>query len=173
MPVLGVSGMIPGGPLQGIIFLGILFLWARIIDRRPLSDYGVSDSLSWLVNLVIGFFAVVGVWSGWHVLASSVGWMQIESAMTTSLGSLLFGLVGRLVSLAINTWVQDVAFFAIILASAAEGFQSRDIRPTTAVRGGWFVAVPFFTAIHGTPTVLDAVATAVGGDIGMDQHRDQ
>lgn len=146
MPLMGLSGMIPGGPLQGIIFLGILLLWARFIDRRPLSDYGVSGSRSWLLNLFVGFVAVVGVWIGWHALASSVGWMQIESAMTGSPGSLLFGLGGRLVSLAINTWVQDVAFFAIILASAAEGLHSRDIGPTEAVLGAWVVAVLFFTA---------------------------
>lgn len=165
MPVLGLSGMIPGGPLQGIIFLGLLLVWARYIDRRPLSDYGVSASPSWLVNLFIGFGVVVGVWSGWHLLASSVGWMQIEWSMTVPQESVLFGLGGVLVSLVINTWVQDAVFFAIVLASAAEGLHSRNIEPAKAVVGAWMVAVLFFTAIHGTPTILDAVATAAGGAV--------
>lgn len=165
MPVLGLSGMIPGGPLQGIVFIAMLLAWARYVDRRPLSDYGVSVSPAWLLNLLVGFVAVVVVWSGWHALASSLGWMQIDWSMTAPQDSVPLGLGGVLVSLAINTWVQDVVFFAIVLASAAEGLRSRDVEPTRAVVGAWLVAVLFFTAIHGTPTALDAVATAVGGAV--------
>lgn len=91
--------------------------------------------------------------------------MDIEWSMTAPQGSALVGLGGILVSQAINTWVQDVVFFAIILTSAAEGLRSRDVEPTKAVLGAWLVAVLFFTAIHGTPTVFDAVATAIGGAV--------
>jgi hypothetical protein len=59
--------------------------------------------------------------------------------------------------------VQDVVFFAIVLASAAEGFRSRGVDSRRAVLAGWLVGILFFTGIHGTPTVLDFVATAVGG----------
>ena len=165
MPILGVSGMIPGGPIQGVIMLLILFLWARYIDQRALTEYGVSATCSWVVNLLVGFLIVVGVWTAWHALATSFGWMQIDIAVTTPQGSLPVTLGGILVSLAINTWVQDVVFFAIIVASAAEGFRSRGIEPRRAVLGAWVVGWLFFTAIHGTPTVLDTVSTAVGGAV--------
>jgi len=165
MPALGLTGMIQGGPLQGLVFPGILLVWARYVDRRSLSAYGVSPSVSWLLNLLVGFAVVVGVWGGWHALASSLGWMGIEPAVTAPQGSALFGLGGMLVSLAINTWVQDVVFFAIVLASAAEGFRSRGVESRQAVVGGWLVGVLFFTAIHGTPTLVDAVSTAVGGAV--------
>lgn len=165
MPALGLSGLIPGGPLQGLVFLGLLVPWARYVDRRPLADYGVAASRRWVVDLAVGFLAVVGVWGGWHAFAAAAGWMHLETAVAGSPGSLLYGLGGRWVSLAVNTWVQDVAFFAIVLASAAEGLHSRDVSPAGAVLGGWAVAVLFFTAIHDTPTALDAVATAVGGAV--------
>lgn len=165
MPVLGLSGVIPGGPLQGVVFLGVLLVWARYVDRRPLSDYGVSASASWLSNLLVGFAAVVAVWGAWHALASSLGWMRIAVSTTAPQGSVLAGLGGVWVSLAINSWVQDVVFFAVVLASAAEGFHSRGVEPTRAVLGGWVVATVFFTAIHGTPTLLDTAATAVGGAV--------
>ena len=163
MPVLGLSGMIPGGPLQGISFLVILLGWARFIDRRPLSDYGVSLSASWGLQLLVGFAVVVGVWSGWHVLASSLGWMRIDWSMAALQGVVGFKLVGALVSLAINTWVQDVVFFAIVLAGAAEGLRSRDVESRRAVIGGWLVGAIFFTAIHETPTLLDFLGTFVSG----------
>lgn len=165
LPVLGLSGMIPGGPLQGLLFLGILVLWARYVDQRPLSEYGVSASASWVVNLVVGFAAVLTVWAGWHALAASLDWMQLEVAITAPQESVLFGLGGVFVSLAINTWVQDVVFFAIVVAGAAEGLRGRGLAPAQAVLGAWLVGVLFFTAIHGTPTVADAAGTAVGGAV--------
>lgn len=163
MPVLGLSGMIPGGPLQGMIFLGILVLWARFIDRRSLGDYGVSLSISWVLSLFVGFVAVVGIWSAWHGIAESVGWMRIEWSMAAPQGEVGLRLVGALVSLAINTWVQDAVFFGIVLVAAAEGLRSRDVEPKRAILGGWLVAAVFFTAIHGTPTLLDFLGTFVSG----------
>lgn len=165
MPLLGSPGMIIGGPLQ-VVFLVILLLpWARYVDRRPLSDYGVSASLSWVLNLFVGLVATGIVWSGWYALASSLGWVQIEMSMTAPQDSLAFGLGGTFVSLLLNTGVQDVVFFAIVLTSAAEGLRSRDIEPGLAVLGGWLVGILFFTGIHGTPTVLDFVGTALGGGV--------
>lgn len=163
MSLIGLSGMIPGGPLQGITMLAIIVPWARYVDRRPLSDYGVSMSGPWVVNLLVGLFAAVGVWGTWHVFGYWIGWTQIELSLTAPQGSVAFGLCGTLVSLAINRWVQDVVFFAIVLAGAAEGFHSRGVDSRRAVLSGWLVGILFFAGIHGTPTVLDFVATAVAG----------
>jgi hypothetical protein len=162
---VGLPGMIPGGPVQAATFLVLLLGWARFVDRRPLSDYGVSASWRWFATLGVGFLAVLSVWGGWHALASALGWMQVEWTPTAPGRSLAFVLVGRWVSLALNTWVQDVVFFAVVLASAAEGLRSRGLGERRAVLGGWVVAVAFFTAIHGTPTVLDAAGTVVGGAV--------
>lgn len=165
MPALGLRGMIPGGPIQGVIFGIMLLGWAWAIDRRPLSDYGVSASWSWLLDLVVGFLVVLGVWSAWHALAASVGWTAIEVSMTAPQGALWFGLLGRFASLLINTWVQDTVFFAIVLATAAEGLRAREVAPARAVIGGWIVATVFFTVIHGLPGPFDVFAHLVGGAV--------
>jgi hypothetical protein len=168
MPLAGVSGRIPGGVFQGVIFLGMLGVWARFVDRRPLSDYGVAATRSWLVRLLVGFGVVVSAWSGWHLLAAAQGWMHIELAMSAPGGLVVAKLVGALVSVAINTWVQDVVFFAIVLKGAAEGFRSRGVDPTRAVLGGWLVGMGFFTAIHGQATVLDTVnSLVIAGVFGL------
>lgn len=138
-------------------------MWAGFIDRRALADYGVTISVSWARRLVLGFVAVVGVWSAWHGLASGLGWMRIEWSMAAPQGEVGLRLVGALVSLAINTWVQDVVFFGIVLVAAAQGLGSRGVEPRRAVLGGWLVAAAFFTAIHGTPTALDFFGTLASG----------
>lgn len=123
----------------------------------------MSATASWALNLLVGFAVVVGVWGGWHLLASSLGWMRIEWSLTAPRGSVGLGLVGALVSLAINTWVQDTVFFGIVLVGAAQGLRSRGVEPPRAVVGGWLVGAFFFTAIHGTPTLLDLAGTLAGG----------
>lgn len=155
-PLLGVSGMIPAGPLQGILFAGVLLVWSRYIDRRPLTDYGVVATRSWLSRVLVGFAVVVVVWSGWHVLATSRGWMQIGWAATAP-----ETVVGAAVSLVVNTWVQDVVFFAIVLKAAAEGLHNRGVEPYRAVLGGWVVSIGFFTVIHEQTTLLDATNSVV------------
>lgn len=165
MPVLGVSGMIPGGPLQGAVFLGMLVVWARVVDRRPLSDYGVTASRSWVLNMFVGFGVVIVVWSGWHLLIASLGLTRIEVSLTAPEGSIVFRLVGTMVSLAVNSLVQDLVFFAIVLKGAAEGFHSRGMEARRAVVGGWLVGILFFTVIHGLEGPVDVLAHLVGGAV--------
>lgn len=53
--------------LHGGFFLIALVVWARHLDRQPLSNYGVSVSLGWVRDVLVGFVAVVigqGVWVG-------------------------------------------------------------------------------------------------------------
>jgi hypothetical protein len=59
MGVMGLAGMIVGEPLQAAILLIVLAGWAWAIDRRPLTDYGLSLSRSWLGDLLAGAGAVV------------------------------------------------------------------------------------------------------------------
>jgi len=165
MPLLGLSGMVVGGPLQALFLLVLVVPWARYVDRRPLSDYGVSASGPWLLELFVGVVAATAVWAGWYALASSLGWVGIELSMTAPQDSLAAGVVGTFVSLLVNTWVQDVVFFGVVLASAAEGFRSRGVDASRAVLGGWVAGVVFFTALHGTPTLLDFAGTALGGAV--------
>jgi len=162
--VLGVPGMIPGGPVQGALFLVILLVWAAVVDRRPLTDYGVRATGRWLADLAAAFSAVLGVWVGWHLLAQALGWFTLNAGPALH-GEGVAPVVGVVVSLAINTWVQDVAFFGIVLAVAAQGFHARGLARGRAVVVGWLVGILFFTGIHGTPTIVDAASTALGGAV--------
>lgn len=148
MGVLGLSGMIAGGPLQAGIFLVVLGVWAWAIDRRPLADYGVSLSSAWVGDLLAGFGAVVLAHLLWYGIGLTGGWATLELWPTAPQDLVALGLVGVVVSFAFNVWVQDTVYFAIVLRNAAEGFRSRDLTPTRAALGGLVVAVLFFTVIH-------------------------
>lgn len=165
MSLLGLSGLIPGGFVQALVFLPFLVAWAWAIDQRPVSDYGVSLSTSWLVDLLVAFVAVIGVWSVWFGLAAAVGWVRLELSLTAPQGHFLWQLAGTWASLALNTWVQDTVFFAIVLASAAEGIRSRGVEPTGAALGAWLLSALFFAVVHGVPGPLDFLSHVVGGAV--------
>lgn len=148
MGVLGLAGLIAGGPIQAVVFLTLLGVWAWAIDRRPLTDYGVSPTRTWLADLLAGFGAVVLAHLLWYGLGLAGGWTTIAVSLTAPQDLLVVGLVGTFLSMGFNVWVQDTVYFPIVLRTAAEGFQSRDLVPRRAAIGGLLVAVLFFTGMH-------------------------
>jgi len=162
---LGLAGLIAGGPIQAGIFLVLLAVWALAIDRRPLGDYGVSPTRTWLAELLVGVGAVVVAHLLWYGLGLAGGWTGVEVSMTAPQDSLGVGLVGTVLSFGLNVWVQDTVYFAIVLRTAAEGFQSRDLAPRRAAAGALVVAVLFFTVIHGLSGPVELADKLLAGTV--------
>lgn len=164
------SGRAPGGGLaqsllHGGFFLITLLGWARYLDREPLSNYGVSVSLGWLRDFVIGFAAVIvgfGVWIG---LGAVLGETTVVVSPTIPQGSVFFGFVIPVVALVLHAAVQQVVFFRVILKNAAEGLHSRGVSAVPAAIGAVPVAVLLFIVMHGELTILRVLDLAVAGSI--------
>lgn len=154
------TNMLAVGLLQGGFFAGALVVWARYLDRRPLADYGLSVSSSWLVELVVGFGAVLVGYGAWHAVGTSLGWTSVEVALAAPQDSLVLGLGAIFVAVAVNVWVQETVFIGVILTNAAEGLSSRGMAPSRAVIGAWAVAVLLFTVKH-RPAAPDRVLNLV------------
>ena len=146
----GRGSMLLTGLLQGGVFAALLVGWARYVDRRPLSTYGVVASGRWVLDLAVGVAAVVVGHVAWYALGARVGWTRVAAAGGTPDASLVLGLGAVLVALAVNVWVQETVYFAVVLETAAEGFGSRGLSVRRAVLGGWLVSVVFFWGIHGS-----------------------
>ncbi|MFB6296525.1 MAG: hypothetical protein ABEH66_06780 [Halobacteriales archaeon] len=165
MGVLGLTGMIAGGPIQAVIFLILLGVWAWAIDRRPLADYGVSLTPGWVATLLVGFGAVIVAHLLWYGLGLAGGWTTIGLSMTAPQDSLVVGAVGTAVSFVFNVWVQDTVYFAIVLVTAAQGFRSRDLVPRRAAIGALVVAILFFTFIHGLSGPVELADKLLAGAV--------
>lgn len=164
------SGQDTGGGLaqsllHGAFFLVALVGWARYLDRRPLSTYGVSASLGWGRDALVGFVAVlvgVGAWTG---LAAVAGGASVALSPSLPRGSVLVGLVLPFVALVLHAAVQQVVFFRVVLGTAAEGLHSRGVAPARAAVAAVPVAVLLFIAMHGVLTPLRVLDLAVAGGI--------
>jgi|GEM_PF-1766157 len=164
-------GWIPSGqgPAAGLaqsvlhasFFLVVLAGWARYLDARPLSDYGVSATPAWLLDLAAGFGAVVVGFVVWLGLGTALGDVTVTTALSSPQGSLGLGLVVAAAALLLHAAVQQLVFFRVILGSAAEGLGSRDLSRTWAFAGA--LAVVLFVAMHGSTAPLRVLDLVVAG----------
>lgn len=151
--------------LHGGFFLVALVAWARYLDHRPVSSYGISVSRRWVLDLVVGFGAVVIGFSGWLALGAVFGDTTVTVSMSYPQGSLLVGLVILLVALVLHAAVQQLVFFRVIVKNAAEGAHSRGVDPVRAVLLAAVVSIPIFIGMHGFPGGLRFLDLAVAGAI--------
>jgi membrane protease YdiL (CAAX protease family) len=138
-----------GGTLQATFVAGALVVWARYLDRRPLSDYGTVLERSWAVDAVVGFAAVLAGSAVWLGVGSAMGWATFEVAPGTPNGSLVLALLGVFVGVAVNVWVQETVFWGVALKDGAEGLANRGVDPSRAVLAAWLVGIVLYTAMHG------------------------
>lgn len=167
------SGGAPGSGLaaslvHAVFLVGVLVPWARYIDWVPLSNYGISVSLRWVREFLLGFIAVVLGQSLWILISSLPGGKSAQISVSTPEGSVLVWLVIPFVALTLHAAVQQVVFFRVILKNAAEGLHSRGMNATQAVLMAVLVAAVFFIAMHGSTVPMRIFDLAlVGGIFGL------
>lgn len=168
-------GMIPSGQaagsglaaslLHGGFLLIALVFWARYLDWQPLSNYGVSVSIDWVRDFLIGFVAVVIGQGVWVLLSSLPGGKSVQVSPSTPDESIIFWLLLPFAALVLHAAVQQIVFFRVILKNAAEGLHSRGINANRAAVVAVPVAVVFFILMHGSTTPLRVLDLAVVGGI--------
>ena len=151
--------------LHGGFLLLALIVWARYFDREPLSNYGISGSLTWFRDFLIGFVAVVVGHVLWIGVGSVSGGKSVRVSPSTPDESILVWLVVPFVALVLHAAVQQIVFFRVILKNAAEGLYSRGVNARRAVLTAIPVAVVFFIAMHGSTIPLRILDLALAGGI--------
>lgn len=140
--------MLAFGLFQAGFFAAAWVAWARFLDRRPLANYGLAPSGAWLLDLLIGFVAVLIGFGAWLALGSALGWAEVMVSLGGPATSLVFVLAAVFVAIIVNVWVQETVFIGITVKNAAEGLASRGVVPSRAVVGAWAVAVLLFALKH-------------------------
>ena len=164
------SGGAPlGGLAQSVLhagfFLLVLAIWARYLDRQPLTEYGISLRRDWGLDFLVGFGAVLLGFAFWIGVGSVLGTTTVTVSPALPEGSLVFGLVVPFVAFVLHAAVQQIVFFRVILQTAAEGFHSRGVGSVHAAVAAIPVAVSLFVLMHGEFGVLRAVDLVVAGCI--------
>lgn len=151
--------------LHGGFLLIAMVVWARYVDWQPLSNYGISGSLDWAGDFLVGFVAVVIGQAMWLVGSSLPGGKSIQVSPSTPDESILIWLILPFGALILHAAVQQIVFFRVILKNAAEGLHSRGLKPSQAAVVAVPVATVFFIAMHGSTTPLRILDLAIAGGI--------
>lgn len=165
IPDGGATGGLAQSLLHAGFFLAALAVWARYVERRPLSEYGVSASPRWVRDGTVGFVAVLVGFGAWRGVTAALGGTSVTVAPSVPQGSVLLGVVAPFVALVLHAAVQQVVFFRVIQESAAEGLHSRGLSAPRAVAGAVPVAVLLFVVMHGQAGPLRLLDLAVAGGI--------
>lgn len=167
-PFLGDGGHLAGlaqSVLHGGFLAVALVVWARSLDRRPLSDYGVDVSWRWLGDAAGGFVAVLVGSAVWLGFGSTLGLTITAVWSAYSLGSLLVVPAVLLVALGLHAAVQQIVFFRVILDGAVEGLAGRGVAAGPAAVGAVLVAAAFFVNMHDVTSGLRLLDLAIVGTL--------
>jgi membrane protease YdiL (CAAX protease family) len=137
------------GALVGLI-LAVVF--AKYVDRRPLTDYGLAFGPSFLKDLGAGsVMALTGM--GVALPASLLaGWATVSELFSSGVGTNVLPFAAAFgvytIQWAFTAFWEELVFRGLILTSAVEGLQSRWLSDRGAVVAGVAASSLIFTLGH-------------------------
>ncbi|SFC51677.1 hypothetical protein SAMN05444422_109185 [Halobiforma haloterrestris] len=134
-----------------IVFL-VVVVWARYVDHRHPTEYGLEIGPEWIRDAGIGVIIAFIAWGLALAVHLSTGWAHIsavlspgiaENALPFSLALIAF--VGQF--LLVGIW-EELLFRGLVLKNAAEGFHSRWLSERGAVLAGLVASSLLFGVVH-------------------------
>jgi membrane protease YdiL (CAAX protease family) len=153
------------GTVQAACFAVVLVAWARYIDRRPLGEYGFAATPAWVLDLLVGFAAVLVAWVLWFGVGAALDWTTVKTSLSAPDGSLVLALGGLVVAYGLNAWVQETVFQGLVLKNVAEGLRNRGATARRAVLGALAVTAAYFAVIHGETSPRFLIDLTVAGAV--------
>ena len=132
-----------------VVLLGAVLLSARLIDRRPVSGFGLSFDREWWHSFAVGGIVATGINGGALLVSLGAGWATFAGVMRGS-GDLPFvpamGLVFAYIAFA-AAWEEFILRGALLtnLAEGANGLVSRRMATGLAV----ILSTLVFASLHG------------------------
>jgi membrane protease YdiL (CAAX protease family) len=140
--------------------LGVAWLLARFVDRRPLADYGLHLAPGWWLDLAFGLFLGGTLMSGIFVTEHLAGWLQVAAPAVTESG--LTPGAAVLLSLFFYAAVaanEEFAFRGYQVRNLAEGLAGWPLGPRAAIAAAWLISSAFFGLAHATNDSATALST--------------
>lgn len=138
--------------LSTAVVLAVAVLWARSVDRRPVSAYGLDLSPAWGRDFLWGVLVALVGWGLALSVDLAAGWAHVSAVVSpgSTADSLPFALAFAAFAgqfLLVGLW-EELLFRGIVLRNAAEGFESRWLSPRSAVFAGLVCSSLLFAVVH-------------------------
>jgi membrane protease YdiL (CAAX protease family) len=167
--VLGVVSAILGrGPgsrpvviaLYPLLGIGLIWLVARFVDRRNVTDYGFRLSRGWWASFHFGVVLGAGLMTGIFFTERMAGWISVSRPSAAEGGFHLGAVVSM--SLLFNLTValmEEFTFRGYQLRNLSEGLVGRRVGPRTAIVAALLISSAEFGLLHGLNPNANVLST--------------
>lgn len=167
-------GLLPKIPAPGnyllIALSATLLVWigARLLDRRRFRDFGFSLDKAWWRDFGFGLALGALLMSGIFLFEYAMGWVTITGTFNTPNADTSFAvaILSPLVLFLCVGYYEELLFRGYLLRNFAEGFNLRVIGARNAILLAVFVSSALFGLVHaGNPnaTVISTINITLAG----------
>ncbi|MBN1399743.1 MAG: CPBP family intramembrane metalloprotease, partial [Anaerolineae bacterium] len=148
--------------LLGLVPLGVaLWLAGRLLDRRPLADFGFHLDRRWWRDFGFGLALGAGLMTGIFAVQWGLGWVTVRDALHVRGGDqpFLLALLGPLSLFVFVGISEEVTFRGYLLTNLAEGLNLQPVSPRWAVALAWLISSALFGWVHANNPNATLVST--------------
>jgi len=131
-----------------VFLLGLL--GSRLLDRRPLADYGFQLNMTWWLDLAFGLALGTLLMLGIFGVELALGWIEITGTFVTADPSEHFGpvIVLGFTTVLLHAAEEEVTFRGYTLQNLAEGLNLKSIGPHLATLSAILLSSLIFGLAH-------------------------
>ncbi|NLG48715.1 MAG: CPBP family intramembrane metalloprotease [Chloroflexi bacterium] len=150
------------------ITLGVLWLAARFVDRRPFADYGLHLNRGWWLDLAFGLGLGALLMTLIFLTLWAMGWVEVVGFAHSNLPgvSWVAGLLASLVGFIGVGIYEELISRGYLLENLAEGLRFPPLSSKVAVVLAWGISSALFGVAHATnpnATVISSFNLMVAG----------
>jgi len=133
-----------------VLLLGLV--WSRLLDRRPIADYGFHLNKGWWLDLGFGLALGTLLMLGIFVVELVMGWIEITGTLVTADPGQRFGPVIVIVftTILLIAAEEEITWRGYMLQNMAEGLNLKVIGPRVATLSAVLISSVLFSLGHAT-----------------------
>ncbi|HEV8633738.1 MAG TPA: CPBP family intramembrane glutamic endopeptidase [Chloroflexota bacterium] len=148
-----------------VLLVGGVLVWlvgSRLLDRRPVADYGFHLSRGWWLDLGFGMALATVLMLGMFAVDLAMGWVRITGTFATSDPGQPFApaILAGFLAAALVAVHEEVTWRAYSVKNLAEGLNGRALGPRWATAVAVLVASAWFGLAHADNADATAFSTA-------------
>ena len=148
---LGSSALLA---INGIVSLPAVFiaLWVagRLLDRRPVKDFGFNLNGGWFIDLGFGLMLGAGLMTAVFLVQLAAGWVTVTETFETVRPGTSFGLIllAPVVTFLCVGIYEEALSRGYLLQNIAEGLNLPGLGPRGGIIIAWVASSAVFGALH-------------------------